>query len=333
MQTGIIETVPAMERREVIAELQRLAAPTDFADRSIWPTIGALAFNWMFIVFSFVLLRATPWWFHAVLLCLIAARQHALLILMHDGAHFLLCRNKKWNDLLSDLFCAFPFGVSTAGYRSTHLKHHEHLNTEDDPDLQQKTGPHGHPQDWEFPKPSVRVASLFLRDLLGRGILYLLGGIRYLSKRKSSSVSTSPEQNQAKLLRLIHAVCLIALVLFSGQAGLILYAWLVPLLFILPAILRLRSVAEHFGLSRTTLLNSSRNVRGAWWEEFVFAPHNVCLHLDHHLFPYVPWYRLPALHKRLIATPLYRAEAHVTTGYLFGSEALIGELVSPEDRN
>jgi fatty acid desaturase len=29
------------------------------------------------------------------------------------------------------------------------------------------------------------------------------------------------------------------------------------------------------------------------------APHQVAFHLEHHLLPTVPWFRLPAMHRRL----------------------------------
>ena len=72
------------------------------------------------------------------------------------------------------------------------------------------------------------------------------------------------------------------------------------MLAILPVILRLRSLAEHYAIPRQNILSGSRTVKAKWFEGFLIAPHNVSMHLEHHLFPYVPWHRLPELHNRLM---------------------------------
>jgi len=44
-------------------------------------------------------------------------------------------------------------------------------------------------------------------------------------------------------------------------------------------------------------------------------PHNVNYHLTHHLFPGVPFFQLPTLHREIARTEAYRRNAHVTRGY------------------
>lgn len=120
---------------------------------------------------------------------------------------------------------------------------------------------------------------------------------------------------------LIHAaycVAVAALLYFSRKPWLILYAWLVPMFFVLPVLLRLRALAEHFALPRKHVLNETRTVRPPWWERLLIVPHNISMHLEHHLFPYVPWFRLPELHDRLMQVDTYRSNAHVNGGYLSG---------------
>ena len=41
-------------------------------------------------------------------------------------------------------------------------------------------------------------------------------------------------------------------------------------------------------------------------------------HLEHHLFPGVPFYNLPKLHLMLMEEEVYQAKAHVTEGYMTG---------------
>lgn len=311
--------------------LRKSTHSIELAGRTIWPTLTAIAFDWAVIGLAITAMHMVPWWAHSVFLLIVASRQHALLVLMHDGSHFLLCKNKRLNEILSDFFCAFPFGLTTQGYRANHLAHHEHLNTPQDPDLVRKVGAQGEPDEWLFPLPIHRMGLLLFQDVMGKGFLYIFKGLRTLSRTGKKGSKTRSEYPWPKAVRLVYLLTLATLVALSGHAGFILYAWLVPLLLILPAILRLRSVAEHFALPKDHVLNESRSFKACWWEAFLFAPHHVGMHLDHHLFPYVPWHRLPELHRRLLATEEYKAHAHVNEGYVVGKNSVMADVVTIVD--
>ena len=70
----------------------------------------------------------------------IGARQHALLVLMHDGVHHRLLRNRRLNDWMSEVILAWPHLVSARQYRKNHFAHHRYLNTPEDPDLKRRKG-------------------------------------------------------------------------------------------------------------------------------------------------------------------------------------------------
>ncbi|GAG84267.1 unnamed protein product, partial [marine sediment metagenome] len=53
---------------------------------------------------------------------------------------------------------------------------------------------------------------------------------------------------------------------------------------------------------------------------FAFAPHNVNYHLEHHLHPTVPFYRLPELNHRLVGE---HSQEHVYFSYQAIQEELI----------
>jgi fatty acid desaturase len=126
-------------------------------------------------------------------------------------------------------------------------------------------------------------------------------------------------------------VALAALLYVSHKPWLILYAWTVPMFMVLPLLFRLRALAEHFALPRNHVLNGTRTVRPPWWERILIAPHNISLHLEHHLFPYVPWFRLPELHNRLMQIDVYRSNAHVNGGYLAGPNSLLTDVANIGD--
>jgi fatty acid desaturase len=50
-------------------------------------------------------------------------------------------------------------------------------------------------------------------------------------------------------------------------------------------------------------------------ERIFLAPNNVNYHLEHHLYPSVPFFQLPRLHALLCAKPEFR-QAHMTRGYV-----------------
>ena len=66
---------------------------------------------------------------------LIGARQLGLAVIMHDAAHNALSRNHDFNNILSNLFCAYPLFARTEIYRRYHLKHHRYTQQDEDPDL------------------------------------------------------------------------------------------------------------------------------------------------------------------------------------------------------
>jgi fatty acid desaturase len=66
----------------------------------------------------------------------VGAIQHRLAGLGHEGAHYILFRNRLLNELVSDLLCMFPIFSTTQQYRQIHLGHHEFVNDwQRDPEL------------------------------------------------------------------------------------------------------------------------------------------------------------------------------------------------------
>lgn len=78
---------------------------------------------------------------------------------------------------------------------------------------------------------------------------------------------------------------------------------------------RIRAIAEHNGVADERELNGTRTVIPTLLDRVLIAPFNVSYHLEHHLFPSVPWPNLRRLHAHLMTDPAYAADAHVTRGY------------------
>ncbi len=288
-----------------------------------WASAFWIAFQWAVIALAFWAAVASGHWAVYLLAAIvIGTRLQALGVLMHDGAHFLLFKNRTINDVVSDLFCAFPAGMSTTLFRHTHLQHHHHTNAESDPDLALLK------QDPDFYWPRSRWAAtwLMVRCLLSINVLRTFRVIRQWSPNLHLFDPLSPKfPLRARLLFVTFA---------TGTTVAVLWADLVVpavLLVLLPGVTylnfsnRLRATAEHLRVPGSHELNSTRTVVTSWFGRFFLCPHGIGYHLEHHLFPSVPGRQLSRLHCLLMEDETYAAQARITRGY----PALWKELTAP----
>ncbi|MGE3806713.1 MAG: fatty acid desaturase family protein [Gemmataceae bacterium] len=307
--------------REMIADIRALSRVSHYY------TPAVVASNWLVIIGCAAI---TLYWPHPLAgvaaIAVVATRQNALLVLMHEAVHGRMVPSKSWGDLISNWFCAYPFFVSTEAFRRDHLAHHSNVNTDDDPDLQRKLR---RPSEWEFPKTKLELAALLLKDLCGRGLADFASNFIF----KLSSFRAAGEASRARFSASLELACyygLIAVCLtVSGLWLAFVFLWLVPFFTIVPILVRIRSIAEHFALPAETELNSTRNTLCPLWEQLVIAPHGINWHLDHHLFPSVPYYNLPLLHDVLLGVPEYQEMAAQANGYLGSSSQCVLQQVTP----
>lgn len=279
------------------------------------PSIHAVAmlFDWAIILSSiYIYQKLSMWILYPFLVVLIGARMHALTVLMHDATHYRFLKNRKWNDIISNIFIMYPIFTSIEKYRINHLKHHQHLNTENDPDWVAKLTKRA----FEFPKTKRE----FLLNILSYLFLYqgILDAIWFFNRYKDVK-EKSHSTTDNKTLKIGFYLTLILVLTVSGLWKSYLIFWIIPYFTSFFMFQYIRSVAEHFGeLAYEDELSSSRTVKPTTLELFFIAPHSVGYHLEHHLFPGVPFYHLPQLHQLLMNQKEYQTKAHITQGYLTG---------------
>lgn len=239
--------------------------------------------------------------------CLIACRQHAILVYMHEASHYRLSKNILLNDWISDVFAAYPTMLATIDYRKNHLTHHKNTNTDQDPDWARKIPL----KEWQYPQTKASILKTFAKQVV-------VGGYQWLALMILLSKNNTPK-------KIYWAGVLVAVTAFGVWPEFLLY-WMVPLLTLFPLIQRIRSVAEHFGLSHTHELNGSRNILAGPIESFLFSPHNVNYHLAHHLFPGVPQYNLPELHRDLMQIEVYAELAHNNDSFFVSKNSVFHDL-------
>ncbi|MFO0593705.1 MAG: fatty acid desaturase family protein [Myxococcaceae bacterium] len=282
----------------------------------------SLATTWGLIAASFALLAFFPanpfaW---ATALIVLGGRHLALAILMHECAHHSLFRTPKLNEVLGTWLCAAPVWQRLGDYRTHHVKHHARTSLEDDPDLGLAA---------PFPTTKLSLARKFLRDLSGiafvRRVIALLlmdaGLLSYTASVGAKWISPrpSPVQVMKNLARNLGPVLLTNAVLFgvlaaTGHAWL--YAvWVLSWATTFSLFVRIRSIAEH-GMVRTSTdaLHNTRTTHAHLLARLTVAPHHVNYHLEHHLLPKVPHYRLREFHRLLKERGAY-ADATEASGY------------------
>jgi fatty acid desaturase len=255
----------------------------------------------------------------------IATRQHALGVLMHDASHFKLFSNRLLNDIVGNLLCALPVGMTVARYRTDHFKHHLAPNTDRDPYflIFRKN-----PRCWQWPKSKHDACGVLLRDLAG---LNLRSMMRETWAWGPFENHFSTESRPAPLTLTERITCYGFIFVVLGTVTLVggwpqfLLLWALPFITISTFLIRIRSLAEHFGLPNEVGNDATRHVDGAWYERLAFAPLNANYHLVHHLFPAIPQYNLPEMNWLLFADPEFRKSAHRCKTYYGVMHELIVE--------
>ena len=272
-----------------------------------------MVLNWAVIlacIFLYIQFPSPLMYIFAVVV--IGARMHALAILMHDATHFRFLKNRKWNDLLSNVFTMYPIFTSIETYRRNHLAHHQHLNTDEDPDWVAKLGKRG----FTFPQSKKE----FLLMLASYLVLYQgISDAIWFFQRFGSNTGKRAKKDEPVLPRILFYIVLFSAITFFGVWKYYLLFWLVPYLSTFFMFQYIRSVSEHFGgLEYDNLLTATRTIKTTIIERFFVAPHHVGYHLEHHLYPGVPYYNLPKLHQLLMKRSDYQEKAHITMGYTTG---------------
>lgn len=300
--------------RELVQELTR---------RSVWRATAAVASDFAVLVLAISV--ALYYWPNPLVVLLavvvVGTRQHALFVIAHDAAHYLLYQNRLLNDVVGRT-CAMLQGLSMCTYRVIHRMHHNNLYGELDPD----TALHG-----GYPRGRAYLVKKLLKDLSGftawKTYAYFLGGAPALNTK--TNVALRPLDDTSQKLRdeartdrnMVIAFHLSMLGAFAWTGYLLQYLvlWVLPLITVVQAILRLRAIAEHGATTdfSSPLTAARTNLAPAWLEWLIF-PHQVNYHIEHHLYASVPHYHLPRLHRELKSRGILEGAEAIPFGRTLG---------------
>ena len=279
----------------------------------------AIVYNWgVILTAAYLAANYLNIFTYFLAIIVIGARMHALAVLMHDASHYRFIKNRYWNDLITNVTTMYPLFLTVEKYRINHLAHHKHLNTEEDPDWVSKLPK----KEFQFPKTRqafiLGILSYFLLVQGVKDAIWFVTRFNVLGTNKHPTKKQSSKQHSKWWQLLFYGILITTLSICSLWKFFFLF-WIIPYFSTFLMFQYIRSVSEHFGdLEYDHLLSSSRTVTTNVIEQFLIAPHNVNYHIEHHLYPGVPYYNLPKLHQLLLETPIYQKHAHVTKGYMSG---------------
>lgn len=231
---------------------------------------------------------------------------------LHESIHYTAFRERWLNKGVARV-CGFLLILPPGYFRYFHLAHHRYTQ-----DLQRDPELLG-----EKPKNLIQY-------------LAQMSGFFYWKERLSTTwlhathrvtdagflpVAIHPQVTKEAQL-FLGGYLLIALIsLIAGSLAIFIY-WIIPVLLAQPA-LRLYLLAEHsdcprvpdmFKNTRTILTN--RVIRHFMWE----MPY----HIEHHLYPSVPFYQLPTLYEIISQFPVCRSRGYVSFHKSYISKILDG---------
>jgi fatty acid desaturase len=210
---------------------------------------------------------------------LAAAALHGISLFTHEAVHGTLMGDRTLNAVLGAL-CAIPVLQNFSAYRVLHLRHHQHLGDDGDPDH------YANYTRWTW--------MVFLMNWLR----LLIGYPVYITAIPLLGFKNGTMGERLGILTEVTVTILLAITIVRFTPGSwLLHGWLIPMLFI-NTMVNIRGMSQH-----TLLEHASDTVRGT--RTILTSPLvgffmcNENYHLEHHLYPGVPWHHLPQVHAAL----------------------------------
>jgi fatty acid desaturase len=245
-------------------------------------TLVALLFVGMWVASGVLILAVPGWPAHLAGYLVIAFAIHGMANLLHEAIHGNLFRNRTldyWMGLLSG--AASLQGVTA--YKAMHLPHHWYNRTERDPGELMNLSKNG------------KLLSLVFYLWIFVGMFFVI-----LTMPFASMPWAQPRERRLIAVEYCGILAVIAGLVLLGLRfsflGAVVELWGIPLL-LAGFIGNVRGWAEHMLTLPGHVLTQSRTVTSNRLVSFLFL--NANYHLEHHLFPGMPWYNLPKLHALL----------------------------------
>ena len=209
-------------------------------------------------------------------------------ILLHEVVHHTVFRQRKRGaERALGLLYAIPSGISASQFTRWHLDHHAELGSAEDDPKRHHLSPKINARWFKLLYCSPALFPIYFRA----------------ARRESCTYDTALQARIAverRVAILVHLAAVGLIWWFAGGAA-ALRAYVIPVFFIFPIAFTLNRLGQHYDIDPTDPAKWTTLIRGHWFWDFWYLNSNY--HLEHHYFPGVPFYNLPALQRALV--PFY----------------------------
>jgi dihydrorhizobitoxine desaturase len=297
-----------------------------------WHGILYIVKDYAVIAFFIWLTLTVSYWFYPLALLMIGAHQRGISTILHDSAHGVLAKNRTLNFVLGTFPTAWAIFQRHFAYKQSHvLTHHPYLGRADkDPDLEFFI------EEGVFTPRSDRafVIHEILLPMIGSKTWAYLGylvknrwkllidrlkGIETTGEHRVQPPRTHQDAVRMRFDRIGFAVfwmSILALSIIQGWFVHLVLFWVVPYLTSFHILGWFIEMSEHCSCTEDRELNvqMARNRKSRHIEKWLTGINNDHFHLDHHLDPTTPFWRLPEAHAIRMRDPVYAAHDRETGG-------------------
>ena len=209
-------------------------------------------------------------------------------ILLHEVVHHAVFeRNRSFACRVLGFLYAVPSGISPSQFTRWHLDHHAELGSDEDDPKRAHLSPKVNARWYKLLYCTPALFPIYFRAARRESSTYPQALRRTIGWERRVSIAA-------------HLAALALLWFFFGTYA-ALRTSVVPVFFVFPVAFTLNRLGQHYDIDPGDPARWGTLMKGHWFWDAVFLNSNY--HLEHHYFPGVPFYRLPALQRALV--PFY----------------------------
>jgi fatty acid desaturase len=219
-------------------------------------------------------------------------------VLLHEVVHHtVFARRKPTAERILALLYAVPSGISASQFTRWHLDHHAELGSDEDDPKRHHLSPKRNARWYKLLYCTPALFPIYFRA----------------ARRESATYPADLQRRIAGERRLAIGFHLTAVALLWYLFGLpaALRAHVIPVFFVFPIAFTLNRLGQHYDIDPSDPAKWGTLMKGNWFWDFAYLNSNY--HLEHHYFPGVPFYRLPAVQRALV--PFYQRKGMRWQGY------------------